>query len=397
MKRLIVCMTILLLLVSCGDKSYDNTIYLEDYDYLWERLESDYAYLVVAKRHGIDYKEIKDTYREKISKKKMNDRNFSFYLEQMTQEFSGNGHFNLVSRDFYHMARYVYGISSMEPWIEALSKPNSELYYNYEENLFDPRLSSMQDNVSYGLMAEDKIAYLSIDSFRFENIDIERHEIFDFYSQIDDYEHLIIDIRENRGGATRYFAKNIVEPLAKEELYFECYMLYRSNDFVNPFVEASIKVIEEFNNSEATQSKGQIVTLEELPNFDQLNDADVEGFNKVFKKSINYVPSHEFNFSGRIWLLVGDKVYSASDQFAQMCKQTGFATVVGHKTGGDGILLDPVLLSLPNTGIIIRFTAQYGLNINGQNSEEFGTNPDVLVDYDANAYNKVLEMIKNDD
>ena len=59
-------------------------------------------------------------------------------------------------------------------------------------------------------------------------------------------------------------------------------------------------------------------------------------------------------FHGRIWVLVGPAVYSASESFAVFGQETGFATLVGSPTGGDGIgALDPVFLQLPNSGILV--------------------------------------------
>ena len=84
-------------------------------------------------------------------------------------------------------------------------------------------------------------------------------------------------------------------------------------------------------------------------------------------------------FRGRVWLLVGPMVYSASESFAVFCRATGFATLVGSQTSGDGIgALDPILMRLPNSGILIQFTMMYGLNPDGSGSEETGTAPDIL-------------------
>lgn len=84
-------------------------------------------------------------------------------------------------------------------------------------------------------------------------------------------------------------------------------------------------------------------------------------------------------FHGRVWLLVGPSVYSASESFAVFCQATGFAELVGSRTGGDGIgALDPILMRLPNSGILIQFTMMYGLNPDGSGSEEAGTVPDIL-------------------
>ena len=52
---------------------------------------------------------------------------------------------------------------------------------------------------------------------------------------------------------------------------------------------------------------------------------------------------------------------------------------MGTQTGGDGIgALDPVMLRLPNSGILVQYTMMYGLNPDGSGSEETGTTPDVL-------------------
>ena len=83
-------------------------------------------------------------------------------------------------------------------------------------------------------------------------------------------------------------------------------------------------------------------------------------------------------FAGRIWVLVDESVYSASESFAMFCQQTGFATLVGRQTGGDGIGIDPVYLQLPNSGILVQYTPLFGLNPDGSSNEEVGTTPDLV-------------------
>ena len=78
-------------------------------------------------------------------------------------------------------------------------------------------------------------------------------------------------------------------------------------------------------------------------------------------------------------MLVDEKVYSASENFVQFCKNTGFARLVGTPTGGDGGIADPILITLPNSGLLIRFSIFYGLNADGSGNEAAGTTPDLLV------------------
>ena len=78
-------------------------------------------------------------------------------------------------------------------------------------------------------------------------------------------------------------------------------------------------------------------------------------------------------------MLVGPAVYSASESFSVFCQETGFATLVGQNTGGDGIgSLDPIFLQLPNSGLLLQFSMMFGLNADGSSSEEAGTMPEIL-------------------
>lgn len=61
------------------------------------------------------------------------------------------------------------------------------------------------------------------------------------------------------------------------------------------------------------------------------------------------------------------------------CKNSGFATLVGTTTNGDGGVADPLLLALPNSGLLIRFSIFYGLNADGAGNEATGTTPGHII------------------
>ena len=48
----------------------------------------------------------------------------------------------------------------------------------------------------------------------------------------------------------------------------------------------------------------------------------------------------------KIFLLVDESVYSASETFAMFCKENELATLIGETTGGDGCGYDPLLFNL---------------------------------------------------
>ncbi|MCG4564301.1 S41 family peptidase [Anaerosalibacter bizertensis] len=72
-------------------------------------------------------------------------------------------------------------------------------------------------------------------------------------------------------------------------------------------------------------------------------------------------------------------VYSAAEGFASFAKASGFATLVGERTGGDGIGIDPLFFSLPNSGLVVAFSSLLCLNPDYTINEEVQTTPDIEV------------------
>lgn len=64
---------------------------------------------------------------------------------------------------------------------------------------------------------------------------------------------------------------------------------------------------------------------------------------------------------------------------------TGFATLVGERTGGDGMGDDPAICVLPNSGYLFRFTKEMGLTSDGTSNFEHKTEPDIKVSAKVNS------------
>ena len=127
-------------------------------------------------------------------------------------------------------------------------------------------------------------------------------------------------------------------------------------------------------------SPEELHPIADLPDLPKLERDGIQAATHFVESTLSVEPAAErAPFHGRIWVLVGPAGYSASESFAVFCQETGFATLVGSPTGGDGIgALDPVFLQLPNSGILVQFTMMFGLNGDGSSSEETGTTPDIL-------------------
>jgi C-terminal processing protease CtpA/Prc len=134
-----------------------------------------------------------------------------------------------------------------------------------------------------------------------------------------------------------------------------------------------------------------------LPHFDNINQDDLKQLTNFYSSDLSVDPDkNSIDFKGKIWTLVNKNVYSASEAFTQFCAGTGFSTLVGESTGGDGIGIDPVFLVLPNSGLVVRYSMLYGLNLDGSSNQEFGTTPDYISPKDESPLDTCLKLIESD-
>ena len=195
----------------------------------------------------------------------------------------------------------------------------------------------------------------------------DRAALTDFYRQAADCTDLIIDLTDNSGGSEVYWQQLLAAPLTDRPLSCTNYALLAESGNNRPYIQEVF-------------SPEELHTIADLPDLPKLERDGIQTATHFVESTLSVEPAAErAPFHGRIWVLVGPAVYSASESFAVFCQETGFATLVGSPTGGDGIgALDPVFLQLPNSGILVQFTMMFGLNGDGSSSEETGTTPDIL-------------------
>lgn len=226
------------------------------------------------------------------------------------------------------------------------------------------------------IIEEGKLAYIKVSSFSSFYVEKDREGIHKFFEDIKDYQNLIIDIRGNGGGSENYYTTNLVAPLIDKKLETDLYMAFRAGDYIKPFLK-----------SRGIFTKS-IDAMPEGLNYPEELKSDFSGF---LPSSREVSPKNPVGFKGKIYLLVDDYVYSSAESFAVFSKATDFATIVGTRTGGDGIGIDPGLFALPNSGLVIRFPLEMGLNPDGTSSEEASTEPDVYVEQAYGDYIKYNE------
>ncbi len=380
---------------------------LEDFQYMYKIIEENYPYIEVNKRlNNVDWLANKESYEESIIKTN-NDKDFFKALQKILRDLH-NGHVYMEDKNTYQyvLKTYKKAASDYEAndimidynvWVRELEKERTIDRYGKapEADKDADKISKevIEGNIKKDIIEKDKLAYLRIGSFNHFNIDKDVPEIKEFLKEVKDYPGLAIDIRGNSGGST-YFWNEIVQFLLSEPVEHKTFAAYRGGTFVENFI---------YN----AQGKGyeRIEPIEKLREYNLSNlPEEIYSDFKYFEEWVDTLtPSNDsIKYKGRIFLLVDNVVFSTSEAFSVFAKDTGFATLIGERTGGDRIGGDPAVCSLPNSGYVFAFTKELGLNYSGEGNFEHKTTPEYQVD--AAIYNdlkidkavkKALELLDN--
>jgi len=266
-----------------------------------------------------------------------------------------------------------------EKMIEALAKADkTELMY-----LNDHARQLIYDspNTRTAIIEEGRVAYLSVLSFITRPDAAERKQINDFYDEIRDYEHLIIDIRQNAGGWMEFFNRYLMGAMISEDYDIRGFAFFSNGNYVSDFFPSEyiqeMTSLRNFSSTVDLQMDSQmlpvaeIIEAYELP---ELNLADMErmdyGFAITTTVSVARTPPA---FVGKVWFLTGPHMTSASQISAWIAKESGFATLVGEITGG-AYGGPRTLVPLPNSGIVFAIDMFYVTDQHGRPLEA-GTIP----------------------
>ena len=354
---------------------------LEDYDYFVKTLKDSYLCLGLRDRENPEEpaENIFQKYRELILE---SDSDQAFYtaLYSSWYRLGSYGHFWIIEPEAYaDMLDWceTQDTEGREQWKAAI-EASEESYEKLralldalgEEDVGSWSAGEAGENLHTLLLPEAGVAYLKVDNFLTDydpDYQQEAEAIRAFYDAAGDCADLIIDLTDNSGGNEGYWQNLLAAPLTDVPLSCTNYALLADSANNRPYIDNVF-------------APSDLHPISELPDLPRLERQGLEAATHFVESALRVEPAAErAAFHGRVWLLVGPAVYSASESFAVFCQATGFATLVGSQTGGDGIgALDPILMRLPNSGILIQFTMMYGLNPDGSSSEEAGTAPDIL-------------------
>ncbi|MHA1933063.1 MAG: S41 family peptidase [Promethearchaeota archaeon] len=289
------------------------------------------------------------------------------YLWMVTPHEFGNTVFTIKN-----VSGYEYDVSF------DIVNNSYENPFNYPTTLSSPLIFNTWENQS--------VAYIYFRSFSYY-LEPYLQDILDFLNQIEDYQHLIIDIRGNEGGSSSNWFKYLVGPLINETKPLIRYLAYPNGKYVNTFR----KQIHDYITQNWGISSG-VIPADFEPLAPEVSD---KGY-KIYDFSYNLEPINEVDFNGTINLLIDNIAFSASENLAIFCKEHDFATIYGIPSGGDGIIPTPIFFTLPNSKIVIRAAPAIGLENNGEANEESRTLPDVHYESSFGNFSELIEFVIED-
>lgn len=401
---LIILITPLLLILNESGKStgLSKKEKVEEVEYLYKTIEENYPFLEVNERlTGIDWLSHKEEYLEKAKETK-NDEEYLELLNIMVSRLY-NRHTHMISEKEELLAMYKF-YSNCYGWLRAQLNVinNDKVLSRYgitEEELNEMSEISKEEiklnntnNASVKDIIEGKVGYITIPSMlNYYELDRDRNLINTYFNKIKNYEALIIDIRGNRGGGSAYWMDLIVPKLINKPYSHTEYNFMKDGEIIREYLSALEK---DEGNPYETIDKLDVDKLSNIP------PEVKEKFKYYDEITITINPKNSVGFKGNIYLLVDGVVYSSAEAFSVFAKESGFATLIGKTTGGDGIGSDPILLSLPKSGYILRMSKEMGTSSDGTCNEEYKTIPDYEVTIarkkenylDDECIQKVLEL-----
>jgi len=355
---------------------------LEDFEYIYHIFKENYPHFYeVKKLYELDWLAHKEYYERKIAKTE-NNIEFLYQLNSILRLLR-DPHTDVIFPEFYYSTFHHYKESKEEngddykkykPWYDIwLSAEKKyigwydvfkEEYPGFYENEQEEVSKSINiDNIVTKILEYEKIAYLKIKSFYVDSTE----EIMKFLEDVKDYPYLIIDIMDNEGGYTSYW-ENIILSLINEPIKIRRYNLIRGGEYSM-----------ENYYSKLFSDNLIIDDIKNYPYYDDLPNDIKDDFKYYILQEQQLSNEYSIGFKGKIFLLANEFTFSAADNLIHVCKQINTVTLVGCRTAGGGIGFTPLYVQLPNSGLIVRFEGEIGLNEDGT-SNFMGTKPDIEIE-----------------
>lgn len=220
---------------------------------------------------------------------------------------------------------------------------------------------------------DEQTGYIKIFTFLQEFIASDHIAIQDFMENSDGkYKKLIIDVRGNIGGEPASWMDNVVRPLLKENVSYDCVTAvkksyFRSMNLRYPYYRLTA------SNHLLNRDINHISSIEKI-NYEGLEEREWT----VYKITRALTPKNRFPFTGQVYVIADNDTLSAADSFVSAIRATNLGTVVGTNTLGWGnVFMQPNICAMPNSGLMLWMDVEMPYNCDEEVASIYGTKPDV--------------------
>jgi len=244
-------------------------------------------------------------------------------------------------------------------------------------------------------LVEGEVAYLRIEYASFD-VEIEKNRLVSFYENIQNYDHLIIDIRNHQGGNYFHFMDTVMKPLLSTPIHIVYYQFLAEGGHFDWMLENIDEIRETVSDVHSHTMETWVYDASTFiydNNMIHFNKSDSKYLSHALKVQHTIYPSYtNFPFKGKIWLLI-DNANSAGVAAVVHATSSGFATTVGSSTGGI-THSERAFMVLPNSGINVQVDIGYITDGYGRSVTEFGLPPQIPSNLGMNALETVLAIIE---
>jgi len=387
-----------------------NQIYLDDFEYMMAILESSFPYFGIAERRFgtyLDYIVANTLYALKAENITDTVRFWQIMFDHFFQPMNHIGHLSVQNRDTLHLIlgnihrgpiTYNGEFLDMQGrdftnwgqmFIDVARSEAAQQFYGYIEVRRGYEAGMFRQNNLRTEILQPGIAYVQVQQFWHYNINRDRATMMAFYEQIRGFDHLIIDLRGNGGGFTRYFVELFLSPnIAYDIVIPGIYTLMMGSPENLAWVEAQF--YDDYFFAGVTSTKMPL----DPTHFPQLHPDDAAMFDYIMTRPVNIASTGDVMFDGDIWILVDGTSASAVEYAILYAMNAGFATIVGEPTRGVTGGGFAGFFALPNTGLVIRYDFGYFVDSYGRAIDEFGVIPHYENMPGMNALETTLELIR---
>lgn len=363
---------------------------LEDFEYLFSFMSENFPLISANERaFGVNWLDNKESFRKAIENNTTGETTtisnsmFTLEISNITRQLF-NSLTHPVRRGFFSSNQVLTNPqydNNFELWNNVIKDENVLRWYGIElEEGQEP--PSPFDRIGMSFIGEDnwlrtlrtfgtdiivpgEIAYLRIFSMSDLRVEADGKLIREFLEEVKDFDKLIIDVRDNSSGIDDYWKQNLIAPLIKEEVSVENYFFIRG-EYTKKFYKS--RGIELFPVSDLDERL--------LPKFP-------EGIQEEFQyygiHTVRVQPVDPIDFKGNIYLLTNRGVRGSAERFTNFVKDAGLASLVGSVTAGNAPIFEPIILSLPNSGMLIRYRGDMAINGDGNITSHVGTIPHITI------------------